>query len=286
MRPSQLRLSAAAFALLAATLSTGCGFVNNLRAKSQLNDGAQAYRARNYGEAQEHFQKALELNPAQKNARLFIARSIHAQYKPGVEQEANVQKAREAIKAYQDVLANEPDNDDAYNAVVYLFRMIKDEQSERNWLMQRANMETAPGVKRSQALTVLASKNWQCSYNITEQTENKVTVMKEGKALIQYRKPKQQRDYDEAMKCVADGLQLAEKAISLDQNSEQAWSFKTNLLLERVKLAKMDGKDAEAAEYQKQADAAQQRTTQLNEENKRKRDAEEKAKEAKAKTAG
>jgi hypothetical protein len=286
MRPSQLRLSAAAFALLAASLTTGCGFVNNLRAKSQLNDGAQAYRARNYGEAQEHFQKALELNPAQKNARLFIARSIHAQYKPGVEQEANVQKAREAIKAYQDVLANEPDNDDAYNAVVYLFRMIKDEQSERNWLMQRANLESAPGVKRSQALTVLASKNWQCSYNITEQTENKVTVMKEGKALIQYRKPKQQRDYDEAMKCVADGLQLAEKAISLDQNSEQAWSFKTNLLLERVKLAKMDGKDAEAAEYQKQADAAQQRTTQLNEENKRKREAEEKAKEAKAKNAG
>ncbi|HVG28901.1 MAG TPA: hypothetical protein VM864_04190 [Pyrinomonadaceae bacterium] len=286
MRPSQLRLSAAAFALLAATLSTGCGFVNNLRAKSQLNDGAQAYRARNYGEAQEHFQKALELNPEQKNARLFIARSIHAQYKPGVEQEANVAKAREAIKAYQDVLNNEPDNDDAYNAVVYLFRMLKDEQSERNWLMQRANLESAPGVKRSQALTVLASKNWQCSYNITEQTENKVTVMKDGKALIQYRKPKEQRDYDEAMKCVADGLQLADKAISLDANSEQAWSFKTNLLLERVKLAKMDGKDSEAAEYQKQADAAQQRTTQLNEENKRKREAEEKAKEAKGKTAG
>jgi tetratricopeptide (TPR) repeat protein len=267
-------------------LSTGCGFVNNLRAKSQLNDGAQAYRNRQYTEAQQHFQKSLELNPEQKNARLFIARSIHAQYKPGVEQEANVQKAREAIKAYQDVLANDPNNDDAYNAVVYLFRMLKDEQSERNWLMQRANLETAPGEKRSQALTVLASKNWQCSYNTTEQTENKVTVMKEGKAIIQYRKPKQQRDYDEAMKCVADGLQLADKAISLDANSEQAWSFKTNLLLERVKLAKMDGKDAEAAEYQKQADAAQQRTTQLNQENRRRRDEEEKAKEAKGKTAG
>jgi tetratricopeptide (TPR) repeat protein len=267
-------------------LTTGCGFVNNLRAKSQLNDGAQAYRARNYPEAQEHFQKALELNPEQKNARLFIARSIHAQYKPGVEQEANVAKAREAIKAYQDVLNNEPNNDDAYNAVVYLFRMIKDEQSERNWLMQRANLETAPPDKRSQALTVLASKNWQCSYNITEQAENKAAVTKGDKTVVEYRKPKQQRDYDEAMKCVADGLQLADKAISLDPNSEQAWSFKTNLLLERVKLAKMDGKESDAAGYQKQADAAQQRTSQLNEENKRKREAEEKAKEAKSKSAG
>jgi hypothetical protein len=132
---------------------------------------------------------------------------------------------------------------------------------------------------------VLASKAWQCSYNITEQAENKVAVQKGDKTVVQYRKPKEQRDYDEAMKCIADGQQLAEKAISLDPNSEQAWSFKTNLLLERVKLAKMDGKDAEAADYQKQADAAQQRTTQLNQENKRRKDEEEKAKATKGKTA-
>ncbi|MFL6228205.1 MAG: hypothetical protein ACJ741_05460 [Pyrinomonadaceae bacterium] len=285
MRLSQPKLSAFAALAFAAAATSGCGFVNGLRAKSQLNDGAQAYRARNYPEAQEHFQKALDLNPEQPNARLFIARSIHAQYKPGVEKEENVQKARDAIKAYQDVLAHDPNNDDAYNAVVYLYRAIKDEQREREWLMQRADMESAPKEKRSQALTVLASKAWQCSYNVTEQTENKVTVMKEGKAIIQYRKPKEQRDYDEAMKCSTDGLQLAEKAISLDPNSEQAWSFKTNLLLERIKLAKMDGKDADAAEFQKQADAAQARTTQLNAENKRKKEAEEKAKAAQGKNA-
>jgi tetratricopeptide (TPR) repeat protein len=285
MRLSLLKLSAFAALAVAATLATGCGFVNNLRAKSQLNDGAQAYRNRQYTEAQQHFEKALELNPEQPNARLFIARSIHAQYKPGVEQEANVQKARDAIKAYQDVLAHDPNNDDAYNAVVYLYRAIKDEQREREWLMQRANLESAPGEKRSQALTVLASKDWQCSYNVTEQPENKVAVDKGDKTIVQYRKPKEQRDYDEALKCVTDGLQHAEKAISLDANSEQAWSFKTNLLLERVKLAKMDGKDAEAADYQKQADAAQQRTTQLNAENKRKKEEEEKAKAAKGKSA-
>lgn len=286
MKLSHAKLSAFIVALLAAAVSSGCGFVNNLRAKNQLNEGAQAYRAHNYTQAQAHFQQALELNPAQPNARLFIARAIHAQYKPGVEQEANVAKAREAIKAYQDVLANDPNSDDAYNAVVYLFRALKDEQSERNWLVQRANLEGAPGEKRSQAYTVLASKQWNCSYTITEQTENKVTVIKDGKATIQYRKPKEQKDFDEAMKCVAEGMQLAEKAISLDANSEQAWSYKTNLLLERIKLAKMDGKDADAANLQKQADAAQQRTTQLNAENKRKKEEEEKAKASKSQASG
>src|ERR1051325_9951275 len=102
MRLSHQRLSFFAAIVAAAALSSGCSMVNKLRAKSQLNDGAQAYRNKNFSEAQEHFQKALELNPEQPNARLFIARSIHAQYKPGVEQPQNIDKAREAIKAYQD----------------------------------------------------------------------------------------------------------------------------------------------------------------------------------------
>jgi tetratricopeptide (TPR) repeat protein len=287
MRLSQPKLSALVIAVVAAAtaLTSGCGFVNSLRAKSQLNDGAQAYRNRQYADAQQHFEKALELNPEQKNARLFIARSIQAQYKQGVEKEENLQKARDAIKAYQDVLAHDPNNDDAYNAIVLLYNALKDENHQREWLMQRANNESAPGDKRAQALTVLASKAWQCSYTITEQPDNKVAVQKGDKTIVQYKKPKEQKDFDDAMRCVADGQQLAEKAISLDPNSEQAWSFKTNLLLERVKLAKMDGKDAEAADYQKQADAAQQRTTQLNQENKRKKDEEEKAKAAQGKSA-
>ncbi len=285
MRPSLHRLSFFAALAACAALSPGCGAVNKLRAKSQLNDGAQAYRNKNFAEAQEHFQKALELNPEQPNARLFIARSIHAQYKPGVEQPQNIEKAREAIKAYQDVLDHDPNNDDAYNAVVYLYRMLKDEQAEHDWLMQRANMESAPPDKRSQALTVLASKDWQCSYNVTEQAENKVAVQKGDKTVVQYKKPKEQKDYDDAMRCVTDGLQLANQAVSLDPNSEQAWSFKTNLLLERVKLAKMDGKDQEAQDFQNQANAAQQRTTQLNQQNKQKKEEEEKAKAAKGKSA-
>lgn len=286
MKRAHARRSLLTLAVLSAALTSGCGFVNNLRAKNALNEGARAYKARQYAEAQQHFEHAIELNPDQKIAKFFRARAIHSQYKPGVEQEQNVAKAREAIKAYQDYLQIEPGSDEAYNAIVYLLRALKDEQQEREWLVQRANLETIPAGKRSQAYTVLASKQWQCSYNITEQKENMQTVMQGEKAIIQYKKPKEQKDYDEAVKCATEGLQLAERALSLDPNSEQAWSFKTNLLLEMVKLAKMDNNTERAAEYQKQADAAQQRTTQLNEENKRRREQEEKEKAAKKEAEG
>ena len=41
-----------------------------------------------------------------------------------------------------------------------------------------------------------------------------------------------------------------ENAIKYDPNNESAWSYKTNLLLEASKLAEMDGKTDQKAQYQ------------------------------------
>ncbi len=245
-----------------------------LEAGNELNEGARAYKEGRYYEAQLRFEKAAALDPTQKNASFFIARATHAQFKPGVESPENVAKAREAIAAYQRALEIEPVNEEAYNAIVYLFRAIKDEVSERDWLTRGATDGRWPAEKRSQATVVLASKEWQCSYNVTERKENKRTVMRGGKALIKYRKPKEQKDYDEAAQCAARGIELVEQAISLDAASEQAWAYKTNLLVEMVKLAEMDNDMGRASEYQKQADEARQRTAELNEQNQKKRGAE------------
>jgi len=263
-----------------AVATSGCGAVNGLRAKSALNDGARAYKAGDFDEAEQHFRRALELNPEQQNAPFFIARSIHAQYRPGAEDPTNVARAREAIAAYQKVLDNNPNNDEAYNAMVYLYRSLKDEQKEREFLEARATRQDSPPEKRSQALTVLASKQWNCSFGITEQKDVKATATENGKSVVKYKKPANEQDFERAKKCVTEGLKLAEQAISLDANSEQAWSYKTNLLLEAVKLAEMDGNAEARAEYQTQAGAAQQRTAQLNEINKQRREEEEKAKAA------
>jgi len=282
MKLSQSRTTWLLLVLLAVAASVGCGSVNGIRAKNQLNEGARAYKAGKFAEAQQHFEESMRLNPDQKNAKFFIARSIHAQYKAGVEAPENVEKARRAIAAYEEVLKADQSNDEAYNAVIYLFGQLKDEQQARQWLTTRAEMGSIPEIKRSQAYTLMASKEWNCSYTNTEQKDNKQTVMKDGKAIIQFKKPKEQADFDKAMKCVNDGMALAERAVSLDSNSEQGWSYKTNLLLEHVKLAEMEGNNDKKAEYQKQAAAAQQKTSQLSEANKRKKDEEEKAKATKS----
>jgi len=273
MKLSQARF---AFTLLVVTVATsGCSIVNNIRAKNQLNEGAAAYKAGRFAEAQMHFQSAHELDPSQQNAPLFIARAIHAHYRPGVDTPENVAKAQEAIVAYRKVLDGNPGDDNAYNSVAYLYRQLKEEQREEEWLMTRANLDSAPKEKRSDAYTVLASKQWNCSYDITEQKENKETIDKANVVVVQYKKPKDQAEFDKARNCTMKGLELSNKAIELNANNSSAWSYKTNLLREMAKFSQMENKPDEKARYDKEADEAEAIQKRLNEEAKRRKEEEE-----------
>src|SRR5580765_7214431 len=53
------------------------------QSKKELNEAARAYREGKFSEAQLHSERALELDPQSQVAPFFIARTIHAQYKPG-----------------------------------------------------------------------------------------------------------------------------------------------------------------------------------------------------------
>ncbi|HEY0544860.1 MAG TPA: hypothetical protein VGC91_05615 [Pyrinomonadaceae bacterium] len=259
--------------------TSGCGVFNRIRAKNELNEAARAYKAGKFAEAEQHSKRALELDPEQKTAPTFIARSIHAQYRPGVETPQNKQKAIEAVEAYKKILDKNPNDEEAYKAIAALYGAL-DENQQRQWIMQRASNESVAKEKRAEAYTILASKDWNCSYTITEQPANKKTDNKDGKPVVVFQKPKDQKDFDTAKQCVARGMEEAEKAISYDPNNDAAMSFKTNLLLESAKLAEMDGDQNKKQEFTKQAEEAQRRTIELTQENQKKKDEEEKKKAA------
>lgn len=252
-------------AILVAT-SSGCGVINRIRSKNQLNEAARAYREGNFVEAEQHSRRAAELDPNNKTAPMFIARTIHAQYRPGVQSPDNIAKAQEAIQAYQQILDKNPSDDEAYKAIAYLYGATKDSEKLKQWITARATNESAEPAKRAEAYVVLASKDWECSFQITESPTNKITTVDQAsnKATVSYRKPKEQKEFDQAQMCVKQGLAEAEHAIQFDPNNESAWSYKTNLLLEASKLAEMEGQTDAKAQYQKQYEAALKRTTELS----------------------
>ena len=278
MKLSQTRVVIALAILVVST--SGCSLVNRVRAKNQLNEAARAYHDGHFEEAEQYSRKALELDPDSKTAPLFIARTIHAQFKTGVQAPENLAKAAEAIKAYQMVLERNPKSDEAYKAIAYLYGATKDTEKLRAWISARANDTSLPPEKRAEGFIVLASQDWDCSFKITELPSNQAKTLVNNKMTIAYKKPANQKDFDTAQACMKRGLEEVDNAIKLDPNSEPAWSYKTNLLIEAVRLAEMDGKTDQKAQLEKQREEAQKRTTELNQINHNNKEEEEAKKAA------
>src|ERR1700741_4681719 len=149
MKLSQTRI-AIVLAILVAT-SSGCGVINRIRAKNQLNEAARAYREGRFLEAEKHSREAAALDPENKTAPMFIARTIHAQYRPGVQTPENIAKAQQAIDAYQEIIRRNPKDEKAYKAVAYLYGAIKEDEKLKKWISDRAASETAEPEKRAEA---------------------------------------------------------------------------------------------------------------------------------------
>jgi tetratricopeptide (TPR) repeat protein len=230
----------------------------------ELNQAAHCYRKGNFAEAQQHSEKALAVDPTSKTAAAFVARTIHAQYKPGDQNEANIAKAREALDAYKRILSTDPQNEEAYKAIAYLYGSLKEDELLHRWVFQRAIDPATSADKRAEAFVVLASKYWDCSFKITELPSNKtVTVLKSGSLKVRYIKPGSQAEFEKARQCAVNGLSMSEAAIALSPESEAAWSYKTNLLLELSKLASMESNSLLKADYERQVDGARSMTQDL-----------------------
>ena len=266
--------------------SSGCGVINRIRSKNQLNEAARAFREGKFPEAEQHSRRAAELDPNNKTAPMFIARTIHAQYRPGVQTQDNIAKAQEAIVAYQKILERNPSDDEAYKAVAYLYGAIKDDAKLKQWITARATSDATDPTKRAEAYVVLASKDWECSFQITELPAHKVTTVdpSNNKATVTYKKPADQKEFNQAQMCVKQGLAEVESAIKFDPNNESAWSYKTNLLLEASKLAEMEGQADQKAQLQKDYEAALKRTTELSAAAEKRKEEEEAQKAAQPKS--
>lgn len=249
--------------LLAQTPAPASG-VAQAQAKQELNEAARAYREGNFAEAQAHSERALLLDPQNKTAPYFVARTIHAQYKPGDFTPDNTAKALDAITAYQRILDRSPDDDEAYKAVAYLYSALKEDALLRQWILQRAANVSFANDKRAEAYVALASKDWDCSFKITELPTNKVTTVRGNKALVSYHMPKDRVEFERAKECANRGLEMANMAITLTPENESAWAYKTNILLELVKLAEMLGEVQHKSELQRQYEDALKQATKIS----------------------
>lgn len=149
-----------------------------------------------------------------------------------------------------------PQHEEAYKAIAYLYAALKEEELLREWVHRRSLDSTISDEKRAEAFIVLASKDWDCSFKITELPTSKETTIKRQRAKVEYIKPKDEAEFETARKCAIRGLNMIDTAITLAPDSESAWSYKVHLLSELSKLAEMDKDRQLKRDYERQIDTA------------------------------
>lgn len=268
-------------------IGTNCSYYNRVLARKNLVDGATAYKDRKFQLAEQLFRNAVSRDPDAKTlegktAQLFLARTLHSEF---IGDRQNRAKAEEAIKEYQKVLKENLNDQSSFKAVANLYETLQKPDEWLTWVTERSNNEQVPKEMRAEALTSLAAKKNSCANDISDVEAVKKTVTgKDGKQVFQFTKPASPEDFEKLKQCANEGLDLANRAVEYDPNSDSAWSYKTSLLVQKMRVAEMEGNTAEKDSLKKQADDAKAKFTILAEA-KRKKEEEEAAKKKAAEEA-
>lgn len=285
-----MRISQAGILFLAVAIAisgAGCSVYNSVMARKNVVDGAEAFKGRKFDVAEDLFRTAVNRAPEgskeQKTAQLFLARTLHSEFAAKREL---TEKATQAIEEYKKVLATDASDNSSFKAVANLYESLGQMDDWRKWVTDRANSAQAPAEQRAEAFTSLAAKEYTCANDITELPAVKKTVIKDGKATYTFSKPENPADIETLRSCIQKGTDLIDKSIALDRSSDSAWSYKTSLLTQSMRLAEIEGRTADKDKFKAEADTAKAEFTRLAEISRKKRDEEEarkKAEEAAAK---
>jgi len=261
---------------LTVLIGTNCSYFNRILARKHLVDGANAYKERKFPEAETLFRSAAASDPEgstleSTTAQLFLARTLHSMFISARERK---DLAESAITEYKKVLAKDPDDQSSFKAVANLLENLGRQDEWLKWVTDRTNNEQVPPAQRAEALTSLAAKQYSCANEISDAEPVKKTVVKAGKPEFVFTKPEDPKAFEELKQCTEKGLEIITRAVKLDNNSDSVWSYNANLLVQKARIAEMEGNTEEKDRVKAEASKAKERFTELATEKKRKEDAE------------
>ncbi len=109
MKSNARRIGALALLVVAVVGMQGCGFINKLRAKNELNEGVRTFNRGKYDDAEKIFAQALEYDPENVNAQFFYAMALNARFEKSlnsqeVDKSGAIADGQKTIAAFQKVL--------------------------------------------------------------------------------------------------------------------------------------------------------------------------------------
>lgn len=287
------RLGILVLLLFTVLIGANCSTYNRIIARKNLVDGAEAYKARKFEQAEKLFRDAVARDPEGKSlegktAQLFLARTLHSRY---IGNRSDTPLAEAAIAEYKKVLATDITDNSSFKAIANLLENLNRKEEAEKWITDRTNNEAVPADQRAEALTSLASKQISCANEITDVEPVKKTVEKDGIASYQFTKPEDPQVLEKLKQCISKGTELIDRALQLepdriknpgnidikplsdqelvaladlDKKFQSAWSYKANALIQQMRVAEMEGNTADKDSFKKKAEEARDKFTALN----------------------
>ena len=244
-----MRLNRKFVALLLAALVlplAGCGFLQRLRSRDNLNKGVKAFTEQKYTEAAGFFQAATELDPEFTVPKMYLASTYVQQFIPGSPDPKNLEMADKAIRTFQQVIDIEKEPKGKLNAmlsIASLYYQLKRYDESKDWC--RKILELDPTA--AEAHYRIAVINFDDSLAKTGlQGENVEFMNDEDKA--------------HTTQDIEEGLKAIDQALSIRPDYFDAMEYQNLLWREKAKLEK----DAKVkAELIRQADLVAQKSLAL-----------------------
>src|SRR5579884_3829485 len=241
---------------LCASLIT-LGGCNKLKSRDQMNQGVQAFKNNKYADAVKHFKEAVEYDPGNQNAQLYLATSYMIQWVPGADSPDNLKNYSMAKQEFQKVLQRDPKDPTALD---YMAAMAFQSASAGTPEQKKAALQEAKqwNIRREEAypkdpepyyyLGVIA---WTEAFGPIQTARVNSHMKPDDPGPLKDAKEKDElrSQYE---KTIEDGMTDLRKCLDLDKENEDAMSYLNLLLREKAVLednpdaAKSDIAQAEA----------------------------------------
>jgi tetratricopeptide (TPR) repeat protein len=233
------RIGIAAMAGLMILFGAGC---DKLKSRDRLNKGVQAFKNARYNDAAELFKEAIQLDPNNPNARLYLATSYMSQWIPGADSPENKQLADAARKEFQEVLNRDPKDRNALSSLAFIAyneaTNLKDDarvaklNEARDWHLK--TIEADPQNKTAYySLGVIAWGKW---YPALMAARAKLGMKPEDPGPLKDKKVREELK-EKYGSVIQEGIQSLEKALQIDPEYDEAMAYMNLLIRERADLA-------------------------------------------------
>lgn len=197
---------------------SGC---KQLEARNEIVKGVNAYKAAQYEEAINHFQKAVKLDPNFPMTRLYLATAYAQQVVPDLKTPQNEKIAQMAINGFHEVLQKHPNDVTSMEHIASLYYDLDQFDKAKAW----NEKILAVDPKNAQAAYTIGVIDWGRAYKNSMGMLKGLNMTDDAKGNAKL--PKQ---YCETLKkentdFVTDGLQYLHKALDINPNYDDAMSY-------------------------------------------------------------